>query len=542
MKLNRSPLRATLMIACLPAMMLLGREASAEPAPAEGDAPAAPAPSDATRPDKETNCKDRIDNDGDTVVDCADSDCYSAPECKPNGLPEKSNGMCSDFVDNDGDGQIDCEDSDCQGQGITVCKGSYKGQGGAAMNSSELPMDLPDLGQGMSVEDLIGQAGDKDGERTDELCSDGVDNDRDGRTDCADFGCRFDPSVTVCTGNPGIRFSVVSQITQSHLFQQSPTSTLPENDTRFSALQLRAMGPIKGLNNSFFLMSLRAEKTPRLTFAMFQVPLGHNGHYLNINSGGGGLTAEGIRSVSKAPLVDPAFYMLSAFEQGNGAAAEIGGPIDSLGRLHFRTFIAGGAGKWSGNVGGRYFVDNNTNYTFGGGGQVTINLVGHWSRYDNPILYVPVPLTVAVNVGGKYDRRQVERYGAGNAQTFVRWKRLSFSAEFYGKRELEFQSNQMAWNATAGVLVWPKNLFLAADFGQFRAGNLENPPADLSDAGSDVRKQADEQMARVALHWFFYQNVGVLTGLYRYRDVRATRSGLAGYKEEDARLVGQFWF
>ena len=549
MKLNRSTVRATLMLASLPALLAFGREALADdppaaPAPSGSASQAEPAPpppaAPAARPEKETNCKDRIDEDGDTVVDCADSDCYNAPECRPSGLAEKSNSLCSDFVDNDGDGSIDCEDNDCHGPGISVCKGSYKGTtAGMTGANNDMPMDLPELGQGVSVEELIGKGSDKDGERNDTLCSDGIDNDNDGRTDCADFGCRFDPSVSVCTGNPGVRFSIVSQITQSHMFQKAPTSTAPDDDTRFSALQLRALGPVKGLNNSFFLLSMRAEKTPRLTFAMFQVRISEKGHYLNINSGGGGLTAEGIRSISKAPLVEPAYYMLSSFEGGNGAAAEIGGPIDSMGRLQFRTFVAGGAGRWSGNVGGRYFVDNNTNYTYGGGAQVTFNIVGNWSRYDTPILYVPVPLTVALNLGGKFDVRQVERYPAGNVQSFIRWKRLSLSGEFYGKRELEFKTNQMAWNVTAGVLLWPKHFFLAADYGQYRADEMANPPADLS---SDIAKQRDEQMARAALHWFFYQNVGVMTAMYKYRDVKATRDLKDGYKEEEARLVAQFWF
>lgn len=549
MKSNRSHLRAHLVLAALPALVLVAQDALAqEPPPAPPAAPSAseppPAPpAEAAKPDHETNCHDRIDNDGDTVVDCADADCYNDPQCKPSGVPEKSNSLCTDFIDNDGDGAIDCEDSDCQGPGITACKGSYKaGAAGAGASTNELPMDLPDLGQGISVEELIGRGGDKDGERNDELCSDGIDNDGDGRVDCADFGCRFDPSVTVCTGNPGVRFSVVAQVSQIHFFEQQANASQPKDDTRFTALQLRALGPIKGLQNSFFLLSMRAEKTPRLTFAMFQIPVGHSGHYLNINSGGGGLTAEGIRSVAKAPLVDPAYYMLSSFEQGNGAAAEFGGPVDKTGTVMFRTFVAGGAGTWSGNLGGRYFKDNNTNFTYAAGAQVTLNAVGHWNRYDNPILYVPVPLTVAVNLGGKYDQRAVERYPAGNAQLFMRWKRLSLSAETYVKRELEFSSTQTAFNVTAGVLLWPKNFFLAADYGQYRAGNLENPPADISATGSAVQAQRDEQDARAALHWFFYQNVGVLTALYRWRDVRATRDQKDGYTESEGRLVGQFWF
>ena len=568
MKSNRSLLRAHLVLASLPALILFGQDALAQepppapPAPTGSTAPAptppstaapaqppaatAPAqppaapPAEATKPAHETNCHDRIDNDGDTVVDCADADCYNAPECKPSGVPENTNSLCSDFIDNDGNGEIDCEDPGCQGPGVTVCRGSYQRGGGAA--TSQVPEDLPDIGQGLSVEDLIGKGSDKDGERNDELCSDGIDNDGDGRVDCADFGCRFDPGVTVCNGNPGVRFSVVAQVTQSHFWENQANASQPKDDTRFSALQLRALGPIKGLQNSFFLLSMRAEKTPRLTFAQFQIPVGHSGHYFNINSGGGGLSAEAIRSIAKDPLVDPAYYMLSAFEQGNGAAAEFGGPLEPSGTLQFRTFVAGGAGTWTGNVGGRYFKDNNNNYTYAAGAQITTNIVGFYNRFDNPILFVPVPLTVAVALGGKYDRRAVERYPAGNAQAFVRWGRLSMSAETYLKRELEFKSTQVAFNAFVGLLLWPHHFFFAADYGQYRSGNLENPPADLSATGSAVQAQRDEQDARAALHWFFFRNVGVLTALYRWRDVRATRNQKDGWTEKEGRLVGQFWF
>jgi hypothetical protein len=88
----------------------------------------------------------------------------------------------------------------------------------------------------------------------------------------------------------------------------------------------------------------------------------------------------------------------------------------------------------------------------------------------------------------------------------------------------------------------PKNLFFAADYGAFIAGDLENPPEDLFDAGSDVRKQRDEMQARAALHWFFYRHVGVLTALYRYRDVKSSRDQKDGYKESEGRLVASYWF
>lgn len=54
----------------------------------------------------EANCSDGVDNDGDSFIDCADSDCSAAPNCQPESI-------CDDGVDNDGDGLTDCADSDC---------------------------------------------------------------------------------------------------------------------------------------------------------------------------------------------------------------------------------------------------------------------------------------------------------------------------------------------------------------------------------------------------------------------------------------------
>jgi len=52
------------------------------------------------------NCSDGIDNDGDGKIDCADSDCANAPECRPREI-------CGNCIDDDGDGLVDGEDPDC---------------------------------------------------------------------------------------------------------------------------------------------------------------------------------------------------------------------------------------------------------------------------------------------------------------------------------------------------------------------------------------------------------------------------------------------
>jgi hypothetical protein len=53
----------------------------------------------------EAECADGLDNDADTLMDCADPDCDAAPECHEFA--------CGDEEDNDGDTLIDCADPDC---------------------------------------------------------------------------------------------------------------------------------------------------------------------------------------------------------------------------------------------------------------------------------------------------------------------------------------------------------------------------------------------------------------------------------------------
>jgi len=454
----------------------------------------------------ETSCTDRVDNDGDGLHDCGDSDCKDNAVCQSDGDPENSNARCSDWIDNDSDGFIDCNDKDCEEDSVTVCKGSWtgplEGTGANSASQSQNDADLPEVGKGQSIEDYIGKGDDKDGERNDVLCSDGVDNDEDGKTDCADFGCRFDPSISVCRGNPGMRFSIVANVAFDYdIEEQKP-------DTRFSKLQLRSFGPMPFIQDSFYLISMRAEKTPRLTFAMFQIPLG-KGHFLNVNSGGGGLSNATVLSSAKQLLLDAPYYMSSAFEQGNGAAAEVYGPL--FGGMRYRAYVAGGSGRFAGNVGGRYFADDNDNYTWSVGGQLGFNLVGQYSRWDSQFLYTTVPTTLAFQTGAKYDVRAQERYTAFNTLMIFRWKRVALAAENYTKREFNFKSWQTAYNIRAGFLIWPRHLLLGADFGQFLPGEMEDPPQE---EGYDLRKQIEETQWRVALHWYFWRNVGVATLTY----------------------------
>ena len=102
----------------------------------------------------ETACTDRIDNDRDGAIDCADPDCAGTAAC---AVPS-SETSCTDVVDNDRDGAIDCADPDCDAD--AAC----------ALPANELD------------------------------CGDGLDDDGDGLTDCDDSDCLADPLCVPAVG------------------------------------------------------------------------------------------------------------------------------------------------------------------------------------------------------------------------------------------------------------------------------------------------------------------------------------------------------
>ena len=504
----------------------------------------------AAPPEIETNCSDGRDDDGDTVYDCGDHDCAEQDICKPDGQPENNEARCGDWVDNDEDGYLDCEDYDCNG--VETCMGSWDrgetkpvGPGGDEGEGDGVTGPGLDstLGKGEVEEDLQGRGADKNGERTDESCSDGFDNDGDGFADCADVGCKLGTEVSVCQPTGDIRFTVVARVGQTFtmagpelgtkaLIRQSDNPNADptidprsaENrspfNTDFETLQLRVLGQMPFIQNSFFLLSMRAEKTPRMTFAMFQIPI-KGGHYFNVNSGGGTLSLELIRSVHKRMMVDPAFYVYNAFEQGNGAAIEFGGPLDKRGKFLYRTFLAGGSGRYAGNVGGTFFPDDNRNFTWTAGAQLHMNIVGYYSRFDSPFLYTPSPTTLMFAIGAKYDQRSQERYPAANMQLVFRWKRLTLLSEAYGKRELNFKNWQLAFNIQVGVLAVKRRLLFAADFGQYLSTPFEAPPDEL---GSDLRRQLQELQYRVVAHVYIWRDVLLAQIVWRDRFVERAPS------------------
>jgi len=515
------------------------------------------APSEAPH---EVQCADGVDNDSDTVPDCADADCAAAPNCQKDGAPESSNARCSDWVDNDDDGVMDCEDQDCQVETITVCGGSWEagaGQGAGQEGAGAAVKPGGGLGDTGDPRDLIGQGGDVDGERNDYLCADGVDNDGDGKTDCEDLGCQLDGSVQVCRGAPNMRFSVVGQLMQSYDMRAEDKGLTPY-DTRISRLQLRSFGPIPQIENSFYLISLLAERTPRLTFATFAVPLGKTRHMISLNSGAAGLSQAAALSIHKQLLVTRT-TVFRAFEQFNSAALELTGPLTVNNRVQYRVFGAGGSGRFDGNVGGRSIVTNNTNYPWAAGGQVMLNIKGYYSRFDTPFLYTPMPLTVGLLVGGKFDQREQERFFSTNVQGAVRWGHFVLLAEQYTKRVLAFEpvgggapkelfdSTQLAYHVQLGFLAVPKHLMLAADFGEFVADEFSTLTQSVFE-GSRLRKPNDERQIRAAAHFYFYRDIGVLSLVYNYRLERngeRDAEAVDGYRdltEQSVDLVAQYRF
>ncbi|MDP2342070.1 MAG: hypothetical protein Q8O67_14020 [Deltaproteobacteria bacterium] len=463
----------------------------APPAPAVEPAPAATETASKETASKESNCSDHADDDGDAVIDCGDADCAAEAHCIPDGKPESTNAKCSDWIDNDGDGAIDCEDKECQLSSISVCDGSWQG-------------------------DVEGDGGD------------GAPGPRDpanGTTPPRERLYQGDveqPDSEGGVGFVGVRFGVVAAVQQlvTTTNINDPFAYDTRIDTRFDTLQLRAFGALPLLEDSFFLLSMAAAQSPRISFAMFQFPLGA-GHYVNLNSGGSTLSAQPLVSAAKRPLLDTPRYLLNPFDQFLDAGVELNGPI-VLNLLRYRVFAGGGTGLF-GDFGGRRFEDASANPTFSAGTQVWMTPVGIYNRFDSPFLYRPVPMAVAFALGGKYEQREQERFPAVHAVGVFRYGLLSAQFESYNKAELNFGALQTANYLQVGFLLWPEWFFVAADVGQFytsgfgEAAKYGIPIAGkLADVPNALKRNRIEYQARAALHWFFWRQNGVMSVRYTF--------------------------
>jgi len=439
--------------------------------------------------DRETDCRDGADNDNDTVFDCGDSDCAGESHCIPDGKPEQGPERCTDWIDNDKDGLIDCEDQECMN--TKSCKGSWKG-------------------------DLEGDGGDAGGGGGDREGGDGEKGTKSGSEVEA-------PDSTDGVGFVGIRFGVVAAARQLFTTTNLNDPAVYESrlDTRFDTMQLRAFGALPLLEDSFFLLSIQASQSPRVTFAMFQFPLG-GGHYVALNTGGSTLSAQPLVSAAKRPLLDIPNYLRNPFDQFLDAGAEVNGPI-VLSVLRYRLFVGGGSGLF-GNFGGRRFEDATINPTYSAGGQLNLTALGLYSRFDSPFLYRPVPLALAFSLGGKFEQRERERFPAAHAMAVFRYGIFEAQFESYNKAELNFGALQTANYLQLGVLLWPEWFFLAADVGHFYSsdfGELTKQTSipiagDLAVIPNQLRRATNQIQARTALHWYFWRQNGVMTARYSF--------------------------
>ncbi len=159
-------------------------------------------------------CSDGIDNDEDGFIDCDDNGGLRGMGCQALSActRELSNAKCSDGADNDEDGDADCQDEDCQSEGIVVCDGTTAVDIDPAdyeMLSNEICTN--GINDDASPENTFIDCNDNScvinpdatackglpRENTNELCSDGVDNDLDSLTDCDDPGCDRE-GIVVC--------------------------------------------------------------------------------------------------------------------------------------------------------------------------------------------------------------------------------------------------------------------------------------------------------------------------------------------------------
>ena len=130
--------------------------------------------------DQESNCSDLIDNDGDGFVDCSDTDCTSPPgdpACCAAGATEVSF-LCVNGIDDDCNGVIDCWEPDCVGFLYEV-------------PFSPNTLGCVGLGQRISLTETAYPG---------TPCADGLDNEGNGRADCADLYCIN--AAGECTSGP----------------------------------------------------------------------------------------------------------------------------------------------------------------------------------------------------------------------------------------------------------------------------------------------------------------------------------------------------
>lgn len=117
----------------------------------------------------EASCDDTMDNDGDGAIDCADVDCENVScgvGCVCTG-GKKTETICNDDVDNDVENGKDCADTDCANKACQAAPSTYScGTNKMCTCNGGNPLM-----------------------ETAALCRDGIDNNCDGKKDCAESAC-----------------------------------------------------------------------------------------------------------------------------------------------------------------------------------------------------------------------------------------------------------------------------------------------------------------------------------------------------------------
>jgi subtilisin-like proprotein convertase family protein len=156
------PMRRLLVAACL----LAGCASGSDPGTGGDDVDAGEAPDASTNPPPDASdpppdappgvedCDNTTDDDGDTLADCADSDCAAAPNCT-GGEVTAQEALCNDSFDNDGDGQMDCNDTTCAWActALPACPSQLR-----AYSLAPMPQSIPDVSS-VSASVAVAQTG-----------------------------------------------------------------------------------------------------------------------------------------------------------------------------------------------------------------------------------------------------------------------------------------------------------------------------------------------------------------------------------------------
>ena len=147
-------------------------------------------------------CDNGFDDDNDHLVDCLDSDCYSALACQ--SIYE----ICTNGVDDDGDQTIDCADADCASHAACIVNPTQENCENGVDDDGDQAIDCADADCASHAACIVNP--------TQENCENGVDDDGDQAIDCADADCA---SHAACTQ--------VTNCTEDHVYTGAPAATCP---------------------------------------------------------------------------------------------------------------------------------------------------------------------------------------------------------------------------------------------------------------------------------------------------------------------------